>query len=85
MKPIKIVIIATILFVTTLFRAQSQMAIPIPDTLSGHIIILNMHQDSVQFFPGKKTQTLAFNQYTYLGPTLILNKGQNVSITVIIK
>jgi bilirubin oxidase len=62
--------------------AQSQTAIPIPDTLSGSNINLTMHQDSVQFFPGQVTQTLAFNQYSYLGPTLILNKAQNVSITV---
>ncbi len=62
--------------------AQAQTAIPIPDTLSGNSIALTMHQDSVQFFPGQLTQTLAFNQYAYLGPTLILNNGQNVSITV---
>jgi bilirubin oxidase len=62
--------------------AHSQTAIPIPDTLSGNSIALTMHQDSVQFFPGQLTQTLAFNQYAYLGPTLILNNGQNVSITV---
>jgi len=62
--------------------AQAQTAIPIPDTLSGNSIALTMHQDSVQFFSGQITQTLAFNQYAYLGPTLILNKGQNVSITV---
>jgi len=62
--------------------AHSQTAIPIPDTLSGSNIALTMHQDSVQFFSGQHTQTLAFNQYAYLGPTLILNNGQNVSITV---
>lgn len=62
--------------------AVSQTAIPIPDTLSGSNISLTMHQDSVQFFPGVKTQTLAFNQYAYLGPTVILNKGQNINITV---
>lgn len=62
--------------------AFSQTAIPIPDTLSGNNIALTMHQDTVQFFSGQATQTLAFNQYSYLGPTLILNNGQNVSITV---
>ncbi|MBL7800706.1 MAG: multicopper oxidase domain-containing protein [Chitinophagales bacterium] len=62
--------------------AHSQTAIPIPDTLSGNSITLTMHQDSVQFFPGQFTQTLAFNQYAYLGPTLILNNSQNVNITV---
>lgn len=63
-------------------HAQTAIPIPIPDTLSGNSIALTMHQDSVQFFPGQLTKTLAFNQYAYLGPTLILNNGQNVSITV---
>lgn len=62
--------------------ANAQTAIPIPDTLTENSITLTMHQDSVQFFPGLKTQTLAFNQYSYLGPTLILNNGENVSLTV---
>lgn len=61
--------------------AQTQLAIP--DTLVGPNFTLNMHKDSVQFFSvGKKSQTYAFNQYKYLGPTLIFNKGSNVNITV---
>jgi len=67
------------LFIQT---AQAQTAIPIPDTLSGSSIVLTMHRDSVPFFTGQITQTLAFNQYSFLGPTLILNNGQNVNITV---
>jgi bilirubin oxidase len=70
------------LFCALAISANAQTPIPIPDTLSGSNINLTMHQDSVQFFQGQKTQTLAFNQYSYLGPTLILNNGQNVSITV---
>lgn len=55
----------------------------IPDTLIGSIINLDMHKDSVQFFPaGNITYTYAFNSNSYLGPTLILNKGSNVNITV---
>ncbi len=61
--------------------AQTQLAIP--DTLVGPNYTLTMHKDSVQFFPvGKKSKTLAFNQYHYLGPTLIFNKGSNVNITI---
>lgn len=61
--------------------AQTQL--PIPDTLSGPNYTLNMHKDSVQFFPtGNISQTYGFNQYQYLGPTLIFNKGTNVNITV---
>lgn len=54
----------------------------IPDTLSGPNYSLTMHMDSVQFLPGNITHTYAFNNFSYLGPTLILNKGDNVSITV---
>jgi bilirubin oxidase len=75
-------ILASALCWLVILSAHAQTAIPIPDTLSGNSIALTMHQDSVQFFPGQLTQTLAFNQYAYLGPTLILNNGQNVSITV---
>jgi bilirubin oxidase len=75
--------VVTIVLCGLVFQAiQAQTPIPIPDTLTGNNIVLTMHRDSVQFFPGKKTQTLAFNQYAYLGPTLIINNGQNVSITV---
>lgn len=63
-------------------KAQTPVQIPIPDTLSGSTISLTMHRDSVHRFAGAATQTLAFNQYAYLGPTLILNKGQDVSILV---
>lgn len=61
---------------------SAQTALPIPDTLSGASISLNMHQDSVSFFPGTKTRTLSFNSFSYLGPTLILNNGEHVNITV---
>lgn len=63
--------------------AFAQTLLPIPDTLTGPNYTLTMHKDSVQFFPaGKISHTYAFNQYKYLGPTLIFNKGTNVSITV---
>ena len=60
----------------------AQTLLPIPDTLTGPNLVLNMHKDSVQFFPGTISRTYAFNQYKYLGPTLIFNKGSNVNITV---
>lgn len=61
---------------------QTQNWIAIPELLSGSSIDLNMHEDSVQFFPGLKTHTLGFNQYAYLGPTLVLNKGEDITINV---
>lgn len=62
--------------------AVAQNEIVLPDTLSGESLILTMHSDSVSFLEGHKTPTYGFNQYPYLGPTLILNKGDSVSISV---
>lgn len=64
------------------FALKAQTPLFIPDTLSGTSISLTMHQDSVSFFPGHKSKTLGFNQYPYLGPTLILRKGQALSVSV---
>ena len=62
-------------------KAQTQLVVP--DTLMGPNISLTMHKDSVQFFPtGSKTYTYAYNQFKYLGPTLIFDQGQNMNITV---
>lgn len=61
----------------------SQTPLFIPDTLAGPNYTLMMHRDSVQFFPqGKPSYTYSYNQYSYLGPTLIFNKGTDVSIQV---
>ena len=62
--------------------AKGQTLLPVPDTLAGPNYVLNMHKDSMQFFSGPKSRTYAFNQFKYLGPTLIFNKGTNVNITV---
>jgi len=65
------------------FYTKAQTLLQVPDTLIGPNISLTMHKDSVQFFPtGSKTYTYAYNQYAYLGPTLIFEQGQNMNITV---
>lgn len=64
------------------FNATAQHPLFIPDTLSGTSISLSVHKDSVQFFPGHITHTLGINSYKYLGPTLILRKGDSVNFTV---
>ena len=61
---------------------MAQQALFIPDTLVGPTYNLTMHMDSVQFFPGNISHTYAYNANKYLGPTLIMNKGANVSIMV---
>ena len=74
--------ITFILILLSVLKVSAQNAIPIPDTLSGTVFNLTMHPDSVQFLPGVKTFTNAFNQYPYLGPTLILQKGDMVTMNV---
>jgi len=71
-----------IIVVMSAFAARAQNALFIPDTLIGPSYTLNMHEDSMQFFPGKKSYTYAYNANKYLGPTLIFKKGTNVNITV---
>lgn len=63
-------------------KAFAQQALFIPDTLVGPSYDLTIHQDSVQFFPGKISHTYAYNANKYLGPTLIFNTGDDISIIV---
>lgn len=71
-----------LLFITHKVIAQSPTKLVVPDTISNASIDLLMHQDSVQFFPGQKTSTIGFNANKYLGPTIILNKGAEINISV---
>ena len=63
-------------------KSQAQNLMPVPDTLSGPVISLDLHRDSVHFFPGQITKTFAFNAFRFHGPTLILKKGSSVSLIV---
>ncbi len=60
---------------------QAQTLISIPDTLSGASIDLTLATGSRAFFPGTQTATIGYNG-AYLGPTLILQKGQTVTLHV---
>ena len=60
---------------------SAQTLIPIPDTLSGANINLTIADSTQQFFSGYNTNTIGYNG-KYLGPTIILNKGQNVTMHV---
>ena len=53
----------------------------IPETLAGPTFDLTVAYDSVEFIPGYLTQTAGVNG-PILGPTLIINKGDAVSINV---
>jgi bilirubin oxidase len=75
----KINFIIALMFVITISKAQT--LIPMPDTLSGTNINLMIADSTHQFFSGYNTNTIAYNG-SYLGPTIILNKGQNVTMNV---
>lgn len=75
----KITFILSCLFVLS---GKAQNPLFIPDTIVGPNYSLTMHKDSVQFFPGKKSYTYAYNLNKYLGPTLIFKKGSVVNMTV---
>ena len=68
-----------ILLTTTTVMAQNQIIIP--DTLSGTSFKLTLQNGTVQFFAGKETSTMGVNG-NILGPTLIMQKGDEVDIKV---
>lgn len=53
----------------------------IPDTLSGTEINLILRHGQVEFYPGFTTNTIGYNQ-DILGPTLVLQKGEEVTLSV---
>jgi blue copper oxidase len=63
------------------FALRAQNPLVVPDTVSGQVINLTMAPGSVNFYTGISTQTLGFNG-DYLGPTIILNQGQQVTLNV---
>jgi bilirubin oxidase len=66
-----------------LLPAMAQNALPVPDTLNGTTFNLTIHPDSANLLPGPITKTFAFNNAKYLGPTLIFQKGDSVSLNVL--
>jgi FtsP/CotA-like multicopper oxidase with cupredoxin domain len=60
-------------------KAQNQLAIP--PTLSGNDLFLNLQTGTTPFFSGSLTNTMGVNG-NLLGPTIILEQGQNVNMHV---
>jgi bilirubin oxidase len=75
------IIFQTILSLITFNFVQAQTLIPIPDTLSGSTISISVAEGTKQFFSGINTSTIGYNG-NYLGPTIILHKGQSVTMNV---
>lgn len=62
-------------------RASAQNLLSIPDTLTGPVFNLTMRDTSKIFYPGFTTATYGVNT-DYLGPTLIMWKGDSVLMNV---
>lgn len=73
--------ITALMFLMFIGISKAQTFIPVPDTLSGSSISLMMADSSKQFYSGFNTNTIGYNG-AYLGPTIILNKGQSVTLNV---
>ncbi|MBL7767287.1 MAG: multicopper oxidase domain-containing protein [Chitinophagaceae bacterium] len=74
----KILLIVSILVISRFSYSQNLLAIP--DTLSGTVFNLNIRDTNKVFYPGFTTNTFGINA-AYLGPTLMLNKGDSISVT----
>ncbi len=75
----KTTILILFLAVTSLLNAQNQLLIP--GTISGTDFDLTLQNGTYQFYSGINTATMGVNG-DILGPTLIMNKGDEVNITV---
>lgn len=74
-------IYGTIFFVGISLLGLSQNPIAIPTALTGTTFDLTLQNGTTQFFPGTATNSMGANG-SLLGPTLIMNEGENVTINV---
>lgn len=73
--------IATLLIILIIFSGFSQNPLFIPPILEGSKVNLHVQNGSVPFLSGGKTATIGINS-NYLGPTVILNQGDSVQLSV---
>ena len=68
-------------FCLTSFAMVSQNPIVIPGTIESTNVNLTLQNGVFQFFPGENTATMGVNG-PVLGPTLIMNNGDNMNINI---
>ena len=77
--------LSAVLLGLILFNSQGLQAqfnpLFVPDTLHGPVYNLVVDESKEAFFPGDSTNTLSING-GFLGPTLILRKGDFVTMNV---
>jgi bilirubin oxidase len=66
----------------TLTTAQTYNPLIIPEVMTGTTFNLNLHKTTKQFLTGAVTNTYAYNNMLFWGPTLIMNKGDWVQMNV---
>ncbi len=72
---------STLVLVVIFFSGNSQNPLFIPPILEGAQINLHVQYGSMQFFPSGTTATMGVNG-NFLGPTIILNQGDSVQLSV---
>lgn len=73
--------ITTLVLLANIFSGYSQNSLFIPPILEGNQINLHVKNGSMQFFSGATTTTMGVNG-NLLGPTIILNQGDSVQLSV---
>ena len=68
--------------VVTLTTAQTNNPLIVPEVMTGTTFNLNLHPTTKQFYSGTATNTYAYNNMLFWGPTLIMNKGDWVQMNV---
>ncbi len=66
----------------TLTTAQTNNPLIVPEVITGTTFNLNLHPTTKQFYSGAATNTYAYNNMLFWGPTLIMNKGDWVQLNV---
>lgn len=70
-----------LLIISFSINNYAQTLIPIPELLIGNNINLYIKDSTKQFYPGINTNTIGYNG-SFLGPTLLLKKGEVVTLNV---
>lgn len=74
-------VLLILVFLSWIHQAKAQFVNPLflPDTLSSPVFQLSFQNGTKSFFPPSPTQTYSYSASDFLGPTLILRRGWNLS------
>jgi len=78
----KILLLISVLSLNQITAQTFTEPLPIPPTVTGTVFNLNVNESTYQFKPGNITNTYGVNA-DYLGPTLIVNAGDFITLNVI--